>query len=316
MIKRRFIKKVFITSSVLFAFLLMCLIPNDNKVLEPNQELKYVNSDLTTLPIYLLDSYDMLGRIKVTVSSKEVDKQAKELLEILIKEKGDSKIPSGFKAVIPSDTVIKSLSYKDGLIKVDFSSNLLDVSEQNETKVIEAIIYTLTSIDGVDKVIIYVDGNILTKLPKSKINLPSTLDRSYGINRSYSITTYKDISGFNVYYLNKYNDITYYVPVTKYVNDNRDKVEIIIDELSVGYYDNNMMSYLNYQTKLKNSKYQNNEMCLTFNEYIFSDIDNREILDEVITSISLSIADSYDVDLVVFNYKEEEIYKSVIKMLE
>lgn len=316
MIKRRFIKKVFITSSVLFAFLLMCLIPNDNKVLEPNQELKYVNSNLTTLPIYLLDSYDMLGRVKVVVNSEKIEEQAKELLEILIKEKGDSKIPSGFKAIIPSETLIKSLTYKDGLIKVDFSSNLLDVSEKNETKIIEAIIYTLTSIDGVDKVIIYVDGNILTKLPKSRINLPSTLDRSYGINKSYSITSYKNINSFNVYYLNKYNDEIYYVPVTKYVNDNRDKVEIIIDELSVGYYDNNMMSYLNYQTKLKNVKRENNEMCLTFNEYIFSDIDNREILDEVITSISLSVADSYNVDLVAFNYKEEEIYKSVVKMLE
>ncbi len=315
MIKRRFIKKVLVTSAVLFAFLLMCLIPNNN-VLEPTQQLEYVSSEVNKIPIYLLDSHNMLGRTNVAINSKEIDKQARELLEILIKEKGDNKLPSGFKAIIPSETVINSLTYKDGLIKVDFSSSLLDVSTENETKVIEAIVYTLTGIEGVNKIIIYVDGNILTKLPKSKINLPSTLDRSYGINRDYSITSYHDITSFNVYYLSKYNDVEYYVPVTKYVNDSRDKVEIIVEELKQGSYDNNLMSYLNYQTELEKVDYDKNEIALTFNEYIFSDADNREVLDEVISAISLSIADSYNVEEVVFNYKNEEIHKSVIKMLE
>ena len=315
MIKRRFIKKLFITSAVLFAFLLIYLIPNDN-MLEPAQELEYVSSDIKQLPIYLLDSNNMLGRTKISVSSTEIDKQAKELLEALIKEKNDNKIPSGFKAIIPSDTVIKSITYKDNLIKVDFSSDLLEVSMENETKVIEAIIYTLTSIDGVDKVIIYVDGNILSKLPKSKINLPSTLDRSYGINRSYSITSYKNINSFNVYYVSKYNDELYYVPITKYVNDDRDKIEIIIEQLALGSYDNKLMSYLNYETKLTKVDYNPDGLELTFNKYILSNTDTREILNEVITSISLSVADSYDVEEVVFNYEDQEIYKSVIKMLE
>ncbi len=33
---------------------------------------------------------------------------------------------------------------------------------------LEAIIYTLTSIDGIDKVIIKVEGEVLNKLPNSK----------------------------------------------------------------------------------------------------------------------------------------------------
>lgn len=33
---------------------------------------------------------------------------------------------------------------------------------------IEAIVYTVTTIDEVKSVIIYVDGDILTKLPKTK----------------------------------------------------------------------------------------------------------------------------------------------------
>lgn len=315
MLKRKIMKKMLVTSAVLFAFTLMYFIPNDEKI-NLKQELKYVNSDLNTSWVYLLDSHNMLGRTKVVISSKTKESIAKELIEVLIKEKNENKIPSGFKAILPSDTTINSITYKDGLIKIDFSEHLLDVSKEYETKVIESIIYTLTSIDEVDKVIIYLNGNILTKLPKSKINLPSTLDRSYGINKSYDITSYKDINSFNVYYISKYNDDIYYVPVTKYVNDSRDKVEIIVEQLSTSSYNQNLMSYLDCNTKLVKVDYITGGLDLTFNESIFSNTDTNDILDEVINAITLSVADSYDVEQVIFRYNNQEIYKSVIKMLE
>ena len=122
----------------------------------------------------------------------------------------------------------------------------MDVKEDMEEKVIEAIIYNLTSIDGVDKIMLFVDGNILTKLPKTGINLPTTLDRSYGINKEYDINSTKNITNVTVYYVNKYNGNEYYVPVTKYVNDDREKIQIIVDELtSSPIYSSNLMSYLN-----------------------------------------------------------------------
>lgn len=51
-----------------------------------------------------------------------------------------------------------------------FSKRFLDVSEVEEEKMIESIIYTLTSIKGIDKIIIKVEGNILTNLPLAKNN--------------------------------------------------------------------------------------------------------------------------------------------------
>ncbi|MBQ9747113.1 MAG: GerMN domain-containing protein [Clostridia bacterium] len=35
---------------------------------------------------------------------------------------GESKIPNGFKSIIPSDTEILSIEYENSLIKVNFSS--------------------------------------------------------------------------------------------------------------------------------------------------------------------------------------------------
>ena len=314
MVKKQIIKKIIISTALLFSVFLMCLMPNKN-VSEIKQELVYIDDNINKENIYLLDRNNYLARTSVVVDNTDIELKAKELLNVLIKDSsGENKIPSGFKGIIPSNTEILSLEYKDKLVKVNFNKYLLDVEEKYEEKVIEAIIYTLTSIENIDKVIIYVDGNILTKLPKSKINLPSTLDRSYGINKEYNLKNYKDVNKVTIYYLNNYNNETYYVPVTKYLNDNRNKMEIVVDELSNSNTD--LISYLNSNVLLLDTKIENNTVYLTFNEYIFNNQDERKILDEVKNEISLSAKDNLDIDNVVFNYNKKEICKTVIKSIE
>ena len=322
MLKKISIRKLIISFSALFTLFLIYLIPNNendkNKLEDIPQELEYVNNDLITSSVFLLDSYNMLGKTEVPVSSKDIESLAKELLEVLINGgANEDRIPNGFKSVLPSDTKILSLKYDKDLIKVDFSKELLNTSKEMEEKVVEAIVYTLTSINGVNKVIIYVDGNILTKLPQTKINLPSTLDRSFGINKEYDINSIKDINQVTIYYVNKNNDNYYYVPVTKYLNDDRDKIKIVIDELSGNsIYNTNLMSFLNSNAELISSEKKDDLMHLYFNEYIFSDIEEKNILEEVIYTISLSVCDNYEVKGVVFNVENEEIYKTVLKTIE
>lgn len=322
MLKKISIRKLIISFSALFTLFLIYLIPNNendkNKLEDIPQELEYVNNDLVTSSVFLLDSYNMIGKTEVPVSSKDIESLAKELLEVLINGgANEDRIPSGFKSVLPSDTKILSLKYDKDLIKVDFSKELLNTSKEMEEKVVEAIVYTLTSINGVNKVIIYVDGNILTKLPQTKINLPSTLDRSFGINKEYDINSIKDINQVTIYYVNKNNDNYYYVPVTKYLNDDRDKIKIVIDELSGNsIYNTNLMSFLNSNAELISSEKKDDLMHLNFNEYIFSDIEEKNILEEVIYTISLSVCDNYEVKGVVFNVENEEIYKTVLKTIE
>ena len=186
-----------------------------------------------------------------------------------------------------------------------------------EEAIIEAIVYTLTSINDVKYVIIYIEDEILTKLPKSKINLPSTLDRSFGINKEYNINKLDNINKTTIYYINTFDNKTYYVPVTKINNDSRNKIEIIIDELSSNStYKTNLMSYLNSNTKLMSAEEKENELKLSFNNSILDNIGDQKILEEVIYTISLSVKDNYNVDSVIFSVDNKEIYKSVLKTLE
>ena len=314
MLKRKIIKRILITTGALFACILVYLIPS--KEIE-KVSTKY-NVDIKKAYVYLLDNHNMLGRTSVIVNSEDLIDKAKELLDVLIMGgKGESLIGSGFRSIIPSETIVNGISFDDGVMQIDFNSNILDVNKDIEKSMIEAITYTLTSLEDVLGVVITVDGINLERLPNSNYVLPILLTRDFGINKKYDIVSLNNINKVTEYYVSKHNDNYYYVPVTKYVNDERDKIKIIIEDLtSSNVYMNNLMSFINNNTRLLKTNIDGNKLELTFNNYILSDFDSSNILEEVIDTISLSVKDNYDVDEVVFYVGNKEIYKSVLKSIE
>ena len=260
----------------------------------------------------------MLAKTKVVVSGKSTLKLVKEIIGILtVGGIGENKIPSGFKAILPADTKLVSTNFENNLLKVNFSKELLNINKEYEEKMIEALVYSLTSIEGVNNIIIYVDGSVLSKLPQTGKILPSTLNRDFGINKEYDLQSLNGINSVTIYYVDSYNDEYYYVPVTKYMNDNRDKIRIVIDELtSSPIYNTNLMSFLNSNTRLLEVEQTVDALDLTFNSYIFNNLEEKKILEEVIYTICLSVRDNYDVKEVIINVNDEQIYKSVLKTIE
>ena len=86
-----------------------------------------------------------------------------------------------------------------------------------------------------------------------------------------------------LYYLDKISNQNYYVPVTKYLNDDREKINIIIDNLSSNYiYESSLVSLLNQNTELINYEIEDEIMTLNFNNSIFT---HDKILEEVTYTI-------------------------------
>lgn len=317
MLKRISIRKITLATFTLFVLMLMYLLPDNTKDLKVPQVEQYVNLDTTNMhEIYLLDKNNYIARTTISYvnsEDKSIEAKVKELIEaMIIGGTKESLIPNGFKAIIPVDTKILSTTFDDGTLKIDFSSEFLDINEDYEEKMIESICYTLTSIKEIKGVLIYVDGKLLTELPKSKKFLPTILDRSFGVNKVFNITSLKNVEPVTIYYINKYNDNYYYVPVTKYINNTDDKVKVIIEELSgTPTYENNLMSFLNSNTELLNYEIKDKQMKLEFNNYLIDDIDKMNILEEVKYTISLSIKDNFDVDEILFYVGDEEIEKTV-----
>ena len=322
MIKRFLKKKVIISTAVLFAFFLISLVPNNQiYTLESIPEkLSYVSKDIKTNTIYLLDKNNLLAKTSIITNSTNNVALARELINTLIIDGINSdKLPSGFKAVLPSETKILTIEEdKDNkLLKVNLSKEVFE-NINNDEIIIESLIYTLTSIENIHGIILYIDGSVLSKLPITGKILPSLLTRSYGINKEYNFDNYNNVDKYTIYYVGKYNDDYYYVPVTKYVNsDSKDKIKVIIDELVSGpSYTSNLMNFLNSNTKLLTTIEDVDTLFLVFNEYIFSDCTEENILEEVIYTIALSIKENTDIKNVVFEVGDKEIYKSVLKTIE
>jgi germination protein M len=311
-------KRIALASIILLLLLLFSLFPREQEYeLNPKQDIEYVSNNNTS-EIYLLDVNNYIGRASIILNGKKAVDKVREILEIMIIDgKRESVIPNGFRAIIPSDTKIISVELLDGTAKINLSKSLLDVSKNMEEKVIEAITYSLTSITDVKGVIIYIDGQVLTTLPQTGKRLPALLKRDFGVNKTYDINRVDNINSVTIYYLNKHDDNYYYVPVTKYSNDSRDKIKIIIDELTSGpLYETNLMSFLNANAKLLNYELTEDSLTLNFNSYILDDIKNKKILEEVIYSIALSVGDNYGVKEVIFKVENEEIEKSTLGGIE
>lgn len=322
MLKKILSRKITVATLALFTMGLIYLMPGYEKLDYPlsNDNVEYIYTNASEI-IYLLDSNDYVARTEMVGCDCDTIGSVKDVMQGLIMDGEKSHmIPNGFRSLIPSGTEVKDVQLHDRVLTINFSKELLDVNEKYEDKMIEAIIYTLTSMNGIDKVIIQVEGKVLEKLPNSGISLPTFLDKGYGINKTYDLTSIHDIDSYTVYYVSHYNDQEYYVPVTKYVNmDNskKDKIKVIIDELSTSpIYETNLMSYVNSNVNLIDYSLDDSSLKLNFNDSILSDSTSNHMLEEVIYTISLSMENNYDVKEVVFLVNQQEIYKNSLKVLE
>ncbi len=318
MIKKMLYKKILVASSLFVVLFMLYLIPTKKEVefAETNLEYVYPN-DLET--VYLLDSNDYVARVLISASNDSIISKSTSLIDALtIGGKKENVIPNGFRSIIPSGTKVIDIELEDGVLIINFSKDILDIDKKYEDKMIESLTYTLTSINGIDSIKLLVDGKELKRLPNSNKLLPTFLDKSYGINKIYEITNVGNIDSYTVYFVNNVNDNKYYIPVTKYVNDyKQDKIRIIIDELASSFtYQSNLSSFLNENTKLLNYEVIDKQIKLNFNDMIFSDITNNDILEEVVYTICLSINDSIDIDSVVFFANDREILKKNISDLK
>ena len=306
MLKSKSIRKIFITTLSLFIFLFVYSLPtlDDSYVLRTNLEIESTTG-LATDNIYLLNEDGYLVKSRVLLEGTTLEDKIKEILEQLIIS-DDNHFPKGLFAYIPKNTKVLNVLCGEGKVTVDFSSQFLDMGVHEEKQIISGIVFSILDLDDIEEVIILVEGTVLSEYPNTKEKLSSPLNKNIGINQEYELTSREDVSKVVIYYLSRINDEMYYVPVTKYLNDSRDKIKIIIDELSTSYiYEPNLMSFLHSKVELLDYYEQENVLFLNFNKFLFDSED--KVLEEVLYSISYSVFDNYDVSMVMFEVDNQYV---------
>ena len=306
MIKTKAIRKIFTTT--LSMFIILCVFSlmtiNLDNTLKVNLEINDI-SGIGNGYVYLLSKNDYLVRKNIYLDSDSDVLNIKKALSYLI-ESDNNKYSSELMGVIPKGTKINEVICGDDLVTVDFSKEILGVSINHEKHMISSIVYTIMDLVDIKGVSILVDGELLRNYPNTGEVFGSVLNKSIGINNRYDITSRKDINRVILYYVDLIDEDIYYVPVTKYINDDREKVKIIIEELKSSYLSEvNLMSFLNSNVNLIDYNVENDIFFLNFDDYLFDS--NDKILEEVMYTICYSIFDNFDVNMVMFLVNGEEV---------
>lgn len=299
MIKNCLKRKIIITTFALCIFLLTLTFPRTEDEINKNE---ITMTSLEMAPIYLLNKKGEVSRTSTLSQEKETISHIKEIISSLtIDEQKSFYIPSLFSPVIPNHTKVIHLTLENKILKIDFSKELLNIPQDHAEKMIECLVYSLTELKEVKGLILYVEGNLLETIPNTDIRLPSLLTRDIGVNKEYNITDVKNIISTTVYYIAKENNLSYYVPVTLFSNDSNKKIDVVIERLkSKSELHTNLMSYLNASAELTNYELLEEEVKLSFNDYLYEGLVSDEIKSEVQYSISLSMMDTLHVKSVSF----------------
>lgn len=290
MLKRKALRKIFITTLSMLIILTIYTIPTTQKenVLRTNLEIEDI-TNLATDKIYLVNKDNYLVKTDVFIDSNKKIEKIIDYLTI-----SNDKIPSNLNGYIPKDTKLINYNIESNSLVLNFSKEFKN--SNNEEILITGIVYSLLELPNIKEVSIQVED----KFYKDYTNL----NKNIGINNNIVYTNRKDISKVVTYYLDETDN--YYVPVTNYVNDNREKIEIIIDSLKETK--KGLISYISENTKLLDYQEDNNLLILNFSKELKNE--NKLSEDKILNTISYSVFDNYDVNMVLFQI-EGETYKYI-----
>jgi len=283
-------KKILIITTLLFVAVIIYSI---SLIPDKNNNYEYVNSTMKT--IYTIDNDNYVSKTNVYEDKNGID-GLKKLFDIMTNNTiSSSLLKEGFLPILPKNTKIIDITIDNDILKINFSKELLEINKELEEQMIESIIYTAFENSKILGIEIYVEGKLLKYLPKSLKAIPTILTKDYGINNTYDLTSYDNVNKVLVWFVKEINDEIYYVPVTKYVDDDRNKVEIIIDILSSKkLYKDKLLSFVNNKVNLVNYKLNNKELTLYLEDNScknYCKIDNvsiNEIVNSLIDSLDLN----------------------------
>lgn len=298
MLKTKAIRKIFTTTLTMFIILTIFTIPTATKnknILRTNLEIEDI-ANLSTDKIYLLNKDNLLVRAEVFIEGKSKEEKIKNIINYLTIT--NEKIPSGLNGYIPKKTKLKNINLDENVVYLNFSKDFLNHQKSKRNIIITGLVYSILEVENIESVIIQVEDDYLKdyKFP---------LNKNIGINNKYLLNSRKDLNRVVIYYLDNINEKNYYVPVTKYLNDKRDKIEVVIDELKNSTDSDNLISYVNNKLELIDYKEESDVLFLNFNDYLLDN--NKEINRDILNSIAYSAFSNYDVNMVMFEVNNEKV---------
>ncbi|NRG45206.1 GerMN domain-containing protein [Bacillus sp. CRN 9] len=250
--------------------------------------------------LYLIDNNGYV--VSQVLDLPKTNSVAKQALEHLVEDGPVTEVlPNNFRAVLPAGTKV-SVDIKKDVANVDFSKEFSEYKPEDEMRILQAVTWTLTQFDGVEKVKMTLNGNEMDEMPVNGTPIGETTSRAIGINFDHSLVT--DISNtkpVTVYYLGGEEGNYYYVPVTKRVsNKNENNIEAVVAELvkGPGAGTNLSPSLAKEVELLEKPEMKDGVVTLNFNEAIYSSFEDKYVSVNLLNALVLSLTEQKGIESV------------------
>lgn len=320
-------------------FLSGCNLLDKNEKIDPPQSVTYTDEDITIedeettaegkkeaadgqvmTELYLIDKDGYV--VPQTLPLPKTESVARQALEYLVQDGPvTNMLPNGFRAVLPPDTGM-TVDIVDGTAIVDFTKEFQNYNPEDELKILQSIVWTLTQFDTIDKVKLKLNGHELNEMPVNKTPISDTLSRTNGINFDTSdVIDITNTKAVTVYYIGGDEENYYYVPVTKRIsNDVENNIEGIVAELVNGpnYHSNLLTDFLPDVQLVESPIIENGTVTLNFNEYIYGSFEEKIISEHLLNTLVLSLTEQEGIEKVsiLVNGKAELAKENGQKIVE
>lgn len=254
--------------------------------------------------LFLLDSNGLVAPQMVELPVPESKEVAAQVLEYLVKDGPvTSLLPNGFQAVLPAGTEILSLSLEDGIMTVDLSEEFKEYAPEDEMRILEAMTFTLTQFDSVDRIKLRIAGEDQEAMPVGGTPIANGYSRANGINIVQSDTVdLINSKAVTMYFPAEHDDNRYFVPVTQYVEVKDGDVQAAIVEalLDGPAYETNLMHVFNEGTMLlDNPKLNSGVLEIVFSQdVLMKEKENGVIADEVMETLVRTLTEQEAIEAV------------------
>ncbi|QDP40781.1 GerMN domain-containing protein [Radiobacillus deserti] len=254
--------------------------------------------------LYLLDANGMVVPQTVAIPKAESKAVASQVLEYLVKDGPVTELlPSGFQAVLPAGTQILGLDLKEnGTLVVDVSKEFENYEPENEEEILQAMTYTLTQFENVEKVQLWINGYEQEVMPVNGTPISNGVSRANGINilEGHSVDLMNS-EAVTLYYPTQQDGKFYHVPITQHIEVEKDNVyQSIVETLVNGpELGTNLLNVFNDGTSLTaKPTYKDGVLTLNFNENVLNSVEQASISDKVMETLVLTLTDQPGVEAV------------------
>jgi germination protein M len=201
----------------------------------------HVTAGTDVVTVYLLDRNGYLAPMSLRLDTEQSSPSLsaeKAVAWMTVNQQLTDQLPSGFTAVLPEGTKVSSVTENksEKSISIDFAAPFPGIIASQERKVLEALVWSLTELPGIDKVRLSVAGKPLRSLTSSGLPIDQVLTRGVGINleteqglqinRSMAVTLYFSAQSAE--------GEGYFVPVTRLINRQANPAKAALEQLILG----------------------------------------------------------------------------------